>query len=466
MIELDAASHTGIDKMRELQEGAMFGPTASRFKVYILDEVHMLSQAAWNSLLKTVEEPPGHIKFIFATTEARKVPITVMSRCQRFDLRRVPADTLTQHLAAIGAREGVEAEPEALGLIARAAEGSVRDALSLLDQAIALSEGPVATGTVQAMLGLGDRLKVLELFSLLLRGAAAEVLDRFGELYGLGADPLALVQDLLEVCHAVSRLKVRPEAAGALGLAGELATVAQATAEAASLPVLARAWQMLLRGVDEVRIAPDGAAAAEMLLLRLACVSELPPPSELARLARGEAGPMPAQAVAGGGMRPVAAVLPKPQPVAAAPPEPQPATPATTAQPRSYRELVEMIARSGERLIAAFLYEQTRLLRFEPGRIELRLGAAVPPDLPSRLGEVAGRLTGRRWIVAVGSGEGEPPLAEQADAARRRRIAELGHDPDFRSLLEAFPGAEIVDVREAAPVSQDAASDQKGMTGR
>jgi DNA polymerase-3 subunit gamma/tau len=427
----------------------------------------MLSDKAWNALLKTVEEPPPHAKFVFATTEVRKVPITVLSRCQRFDLRRVPADTLAQHLAAICGRERVEAEPDALALVARAAEGSVRDALSLLDQAIALSEGPVATGTVQAMLGLGDRLKVLELFGLLLRGAAAEVLDRFGELYGLGADPLALVQDLLEVCHAVSRLKVRPEAAGALGLAGELARVAQTTAEATSLAVLARAWQMLLRGVDEVRIAPDGAAAAEMLLLRLACVSELPPPSELARLARGEPVSAPARAV-GGGMRPVAAALPpvpQPQPVAAAPVQPQPVAQAT-AQPRSYAELVEMIARSGERLIAAFLYEKTHLLRFEPGRIELRLDGNVPPDLPSRLGEVAGRLTGRRWIVAVGSGAGDPPLAEQADAARRRRIAELGHDPDFRSLLEAFPGAEIVDVREAAPVSQDAASDQKGMTGR
>jgi DNA polymerase-3 subunit gamma/tau len=295
--ELDAASHTGIGDMRELQEGMMFGPSASRFKVYILDEAHMLSGAAWNSMLKTVEEPPPHAKFVFATTEARKVPVTVLSRCQRFDLRRVEPEALAGHLAEICRRERVEAEPEALALIARAAEGSVRDSLSLLDQAIALSEvPPVAAATVQEMLGLGDRLRVLDLFDAVMRGrrprssTGSASSTGWASTRGPGAGPARRLPRL-------SRLKVRPEAGGALGLGGELLKRARAMAEDLSLPVLARAWQMLLRGTEEVRAAPDGAAAAEMLLLRLACVAELPPPAELARLIRGDGAP-PAHAAA------------------------------------------------------------------------------------------------------------------------------------------------------------------------
>jgi DNA polymerase III subunit gamma/tau len=446
VIELDAASHTGIGDMRELQEGLMFGPASSRFKIYILDEVHMLSTSAWNSMLKSVEEPPPHAKFIFATTEIRKVPITVLSRCQRFDLRRVDGDTLAAHLAAICGRERVEAEPEALALIARAAEGSVRDSLSLLDQAIALSDGPVSGVTVQAMLGLGDRLRVLELLEAVMRGAGGEVLDRFAELYGLGVDPLALVQDLLELCHTLSRLKLRPEAAAAVGLAGEPAAQARAMAEQLTLPVLARAWQMLLRGVEEVRMAPDGAAAAEMLLLRLTCVSDLPPPGELARLLQGGAAPAQ-QAATAVRAAPVAA----PSPV-----------PASVLDPRSFAELVDAIAESGEKLMAAFLWEQTHLIRFEPGRIELRLESNVPPDLPSRLGQVAGRLTGRRWIVAVGQAAGDPTLAEATALRKESRIAAARAHPDLKALLAAFPGADIIDVRDATPAGVAPATGQKG----
>lgn len=498
VIELDAASNTGINDMRELQEGIMFGPSASRSKVYVLDEAHMLSPQAWNSMLKTVEEPPPHAKFIFATTEARKVPVTVLSRCQRFDLRRVGAEELAGHLAEICRREGVDAEPDALALIARAAEGSVRDSLSLLDQAMALSEGPVAAGTVQEMLGLGDRLGVLDLFDALMRGDAAGVLERFGDLYALGADPLALVQDLLDICHSLSRLKVRPEGPAVLGLGGgELLARAGEMADGLSVPALARAWQMLLRGIEEVRTAPDGAAAAEMLLLRLACVADLPPPAELARLLQGGGGgataPSPAPARPPGRERERVAPPPPRPPVPAAtaapaPPIPVPAAPAPAApapapevtspdqwQPGTFAELVRRIEREGDRLLAAWLHEETRPIRFEPGRIELRLGPAVPANLPSRLAEEATRLTGRRWIVAVGSAEGEPTLAEQATDRRRRRIAEVGGEPGFRALLDAFPGAEIVDVREPAadavtsasaaatdPVSATHPNDRKG----
>ncbi|MFZ1428982.1 MAG: DNA polymerase III subunit gamma/tau, partial [Geminicoccaceae bacterium] len=286
VIEMDAASQTGKDDVLELLEGIQFVPAASRYKVYILDEVHMLSAKAWNALLKTVEEPPPHAKFIFATTEIRKVPITVLSRCQRFELRRVDTETLAQHLAGICTTENVQATPDALGLIARAAEGSVRDSLSLLDQAIATSEGPVEADLVQSMLGLGDRLQLLELFDAVMRGDAIGALERFTALYELGADPAAVTQDLLEISHWLSRLKVTPEAASSLGIAAQAADRARTLAKALSLPVLARAWQMLLKGIDEVRTAPDAAAAAEMLLLRLACVSDLPSPGELARLLR------------------------------------------------------------------------------------------------------------------------------------------------------------------------------------
>ena len=248
VIEMDAASQTGKEDVLELLEGLQFLPSSSRYKVYILDEVHMLSSKAWNALLKTVEEPPPHAKFIFATTELRKVPITVLSRCQKFELRRVEPEELAAHLAGICAKEGVTVAPEALAMVARAAEGSVRDALSLLDQAIATAEGPVDGALVQSMLGLGDRLQLLDLFDTVMRGDAKGALERFGALYALGADPVAVAQDLLEVGHWLSRLKVAAEATSSLGIAAAAAERAAAMAKELSLPVLARAWQMLLRG--------------------------------------------------------------------------------------------------------------------------------------------------------------------------------------------------------------------------
>jgi DNA polymerase-3 subunit gamma/tau len=462
VIEMDAASQTGKADVLELLEGISFVPAASRYKIYILDEVHMLSDKAWNALLKTVEEPPPHAKFIFATTEVRKVPITVLSRCQRFELRRVDAPMLAGHLEAICAQEGVQASGEALTLIARAAEGSVRDALSLLDQAIATSEGPVEADLVQAMLGLGDRLQLLELFDAVMRGSAAEALDRFQALYALGADPSALIQDLLEIGHWLSRLKVRPDAASGLGLAAQAAERARAMAADLSLPVLARAWQMLLKGIDEVRTAPDAAAAAEMLLLRLACVSDLPPPGELARLLRDGAGVGPA-APAPMARPPTPPAAPPRPPLVPAPagramgsavarsPEPPPASPTRSAvgmaEPRSFAELVAALREHGEAPLAAYVFQSAHLIRFEPGRLELRLASSVPPDTVNRLIEAATRLTGRRWIVALGSAQGEPTLAQQAAASKQARLAEVRRDPELQQVLSAFPGAEIVDIR-------------------
>lgn len=450
VIEMDAASQTGKDDVVDLLEGIGFVPTSSRYKVYILDEVHMLSAKAWAALLKTVEEPPPHAKFIFATTEVRKVPVTVLSRCQRFELRRVEASVLAAHLRAVCAAEGVEASDAALMLIARAGGGSVRDCLSLLDQAIATSEGPVEAGLVQAMLGLGDRQQVLELFGATLRGEAGEVLDRFQALYALGADPAAVIFDLLETAHWLSRLKVQPDAAPGLGLGPEAADGARVLAEATSLPVLARAWQMLLKGIDEVRTAPDAAAAAEMLLLRLACVSELPPPAELARLLRAGAGAGPAAPAAAPPARPAPpprAVPPAPVAVGEDRAVRQPAERPQRAEPQSFPELIACLREGGEAPLAAWLHSSTRLIRFEPGRLELRLAAGAPGDLLNRLGAAASRLTGRRWVVALGSAAGEPTLAQQEAARKQARLEELQREPAVQEVLAAFPGARLSDIR-------------------
>ena len=452
VIEMDAASQTGKDDVLELLEGLQFLPSYSRYKVYILDEVHMLSSKAWNALLKTVEEPPPHAKFIFATTEIRKVPITVLSRCQRFELRRVEAPALAGHLSGICAREGVAVSDDALGLIARAAEGSVRDALSLLDQAIATSEGPVDAELVQDMLGLGDRLQLLELLDVVMRGDAAAALGRFADLYALGADPAAVAQDLLEICHWLSRLKVTPDAGSSLGIAAQAAERARLMAQALPLPVLARAWQMLLRGIDEVRAAPDAAAAAEMLLLRLACLSDLPSPAELARLLR-----QTEQSGRDDVGRPAPPAEPRPAPWHAAgaaaeaidpgPAARQPPQPAVPDGPQTFTELVDRLRDGGAAPLAAWLSQSAHLIRFEPGRVELRFAAGVPADVAGRLSEAAARITGRRWIVIVGSGDGSATLAEQAAAAKRARLAELAQDPALLEVLGVFPGAAIVDIR-------------------
>ncbi|MFO1036454.1 MAG: DNA polymerase III subunit gamma/tau [Geminicoccaceae bacterium] len=443
VVEMDAASQTGKADVLELLEGIMFSPASSRFKVYILDEVHMLSEKAWNALLKTVEEPPPHIKFVFATTEARRVPVTVLSRCQRFDLRRVEPEVLLHHLEQICAREQVEAEPAALALIARAAEGSVRDSLSLLDQAIAMSEGPVAARDVQAMLGLGDRLQVIELFDALLKGAAAEALDRFHALYAIGVDPTALIQDLLEITYWLSRLKVKPDASSALGVSPEAVSRAHDMAMALSLPILARTWEMLLKGLDEVRNAPDAAAALEMLLMRIACISELPPPGELARLVAGGRPPERPRS-SGPAFAPSGSAAPA---RAYAPPLAE--APAATPDPQTFAELVDRL-RQGEPILSAWLHGSVHSIRFEPGRVELRPEPGAPADLAARLTEALQRLTGRRWLVAVGSAEGEPTLADVAEKHRLARMEALAQDPEVKAVLDLFPGSRIVDVRPAA----------------
>src|SRR6188474_1556924 len=300
VIEMDAASHNGVDDVRQINEAVRYSPVSARYKVYILDEVHMLSTAAFNALLKTLEEPPPHVKFVFATTEIRKVPITILSRCQRFDLRRVDASLLVKHLEGICAKENISAEPEALGLIARAAEGSVRDALSLMDQAIAHAAGGVRAEDIRQMLGLADRTRVIDLFEALMRGDMAKALGELRDQYDSGADPAVVLSDLAEFTHFVTRVKVLPAVADDLSLAEAERTRGRTFAAQLSMRVLSRTWQMLLKGVAEVPASARPVAAAEMVLVRIAYAADLPTPDEVVR-SLGENGAAPARPQGNGG---------------------------------------------------------------------------------------------------------------------------------------------------------------------
>ncbi|MEX0815677.1 MAG: DNA polymerase III subunit gamma/tau, partial [Dongiaceae bacterium] len=404
--------------------------------------------------------------FIFATTEIRKVPVTVLSRCQRFDLRRVEARLLIEHLARVAEQEQVGAEAEALRMIARAAEGSVRDALSLLDQAIALAEGEIGEAQVRDMLGLADRAQLFDLFDLLMRGQAGAALDLAAEMYAAGADPAALLQDLLELTHWLTRVKVAPQAGEGPTVPETERVRGRAMAERLSLGVLTRTWQLLLKGLGEVQAASMPLPAAEMVLIRLIHAAEMPTPAELiARLAgagdgapgagqptptveaRGpsaaaapEAGPdRPRAAHAGGG----AVTAPQSQP------QPQPAAP----QPQSFAEVVALCGERREAIMQAHLRNNLHLVQFEPGRIEIRPGEHAPANLANRLGAALSQWTGRRWIVAVSGAAGEPTLGEQAAAAARAERAEIAAHPLVQAVLSSFPGATIEAVRGLEPAA-------------
>ncbi|MFQ5984925.1 MAG: DNA polymerase III subunit gamma/tau [Alphaproteobacteria bacterium] len=399
VLEMDAASRTGVDDIRELIDGVRYRPTSARYKVYIIDEVHMISEKAFNALLKTLEEPPPHVKFIFATTEIRKIPLTVLSRCQRFDLRRVEADKLLAHLETIVAKEGVEAEPAALALIARAADGSVRDGLSILDQAIAHGDGRVTEEMVREMLGLADRAQVFDLFEAVMAGKVRQALDLVRSQYDAGLDPVVLLQDLLDLTHWVTRLKIAPEAADAATVS-ELERVRGRTlAERLSMPVLSRAWQMLLKGLNDVRTAPTPLGAAEMVLVRLAYVADLPSPAEVVKgeTAEPEFAPLtdlaPATGGGGpaevhGGQSPGEAPSPAGGPQAAL----AQAVEAAAPEPQSFRE-----------------------------------------------------------VVALADGHRAPALREPGEAAMRSPRTAAAQHPHVVAVMKAFPGASVTQVREAAP---------------
>ena len=445
VMEIDAASNTGVQNVRDVViEGARYAPISARYKVYIVDEVHMLSTAAFNALLKTLEEPPPHVKFVFATTEIRKVPVTVLSRCQRFDLRRIPAERLAEHFGSVAAQESVAVEEEALRLIARAADGSVRDGLSLLDQAIALAgEGAVTAEAVRGMLGLADRAQVWDMFEAVMAGRIAEALALLGAAHAAGADPAVVVQDLLGITHAVTRAKLVPGAADGPAMAELERVRGRALAAQLLVPQLGRAWQMLLKGLAEVNEASDRLAAAEMVLIRLAHVAELPTPGELVRrLARGEegAGGPAVPSGSGGSLRAIAggAVRAAAVPVAAA---------SARAAIAGLRDVVALAGAKREVRLAAEIAEYMHLVRLEEGVLEFRPEPDAPRDLAARVGALLSEATGRRWTVALSAEPGAPTLAaaDRDEAARVRREVEA--HPLVRAVLEAFPGAVIGEIR-------------------
>ena len=431
VLELDAASRTGVDDVREIIESARYAPARGRFKVYIVDEVHMLSTAAFNALLKTLEEPPAHVKFVFATTEARKIPVTVLSRCQRFDLRRVDAGTLAGYLAKIAEREGTEAEADALALVARAADGSVRDALSLLDQAIGdAAGGAVAEAAVRDMLGLADRERVFDLLESTLDGSLPRALDLFDAQHAAGADPAIVLEDMLALSHWLTRIKVAPELAADPGVPEAERVRARGLAEKLAVPELTLCWQILLKGLAETRMAPAPAQAAEMVLVRLAHAAALPSPAELARRLEGGEGAPAAPAPAPGGR--AAGAAPKAAPKAA---------------PRSFAEAAQLFADRREAVLHDHLVNDVHLVGFEPGRIELRAEPGAPPDLAARVARRLESWTGERWTVALSDREGEATLKAQDETRAATDAEAAARDPLVGRILEAFPGATIDRVR-------------------
>jgi DNA polymerase III subunit gamma/tau len=447
VIEMDAASHNGVDDVRQINDAIRYAPVSARYKVYILDEVHMLSTAAFNALLKTLEEPPPHAKFIFATTEIRKVPITILSRCQRFDLRRVDAGLLVKHLEAIAAKEKIEVAPEAFALIARAAEGSVRDALSLLDQAIAHAAGPVGAEHVRQMLGLADRARVIDLFEALMRGDMAAALTELRAQYETGADPAVVLGDLAEFTHFVTRVKIVPAVADDPALIEVERTRGRGFAEKLSMRVLSRTWQMLLKGITEVTAAGRPLAAAEMVLVRIAYAADLPTPDEVVR-----ALDLATARTAGNGAGAAAAVAPAPTPAPAR--APMARLPETEQSPPAlvigrFEELIALAGQKRDLGVKLALERDVRLVRCEDGRLDIRLEPSAAKTLVNDLARKFSQWTNRRWMVVVSAEEGAPTVKAQNDALQAELKTGVRAEPLVAAVLARFPGAEVVDVRKS-----------------
>ena len=465
VLEMDAASHNSVEDVRQINDAIHYAPMSARYKVYILDEVHMLSGAAFNALLKTLEEPPPHAKFIFATTEIRKVPVTVLSRCQRFDLRRVDAAVLIKHLQAIAAKEKVEIEQAALALIARAAEGSVRDSLSLLDQAMAHAAGPVRAEDVRQMLGLADRVRVVDLFEALMKGDAHAALKELREQYDIGADPAVVLNDLAEFTHFVTRVKVVPAVADDVSLSEAERVRGRAFAAQLSMRVLSRTWQMLLKGVAEVQASGRPVSAAEMVLVRIAYAADLPTPDEVVR-SLGEDSSVSARPQGNGGARQAAAQsqapryeAPRGSPRSSAAVSPRPAddpvarldepkTVASMLSIGSFEELIALAADKRDITTRMALERDVRLVRFEDGQLEIALEATAPKTLVHDLQRKLTGWTGKRWIVVISKEQGAPTVRAQAEAQQAEIERGVQSDPLVQAVLNRFPGAKIVGVTQ------------------
>lgn len=460
VVEIDAASNTGVDNVREIIETTRYNPTSARFKIYIVDEVHMLTKQAFNALLKTLEEPPERVKFIFATTEIRKVPTTVLSRCQRFDLRRVDVEPLTQHFKNIIEKENLKAEDDALRLIARAADGSVRDGLSLLDQAIAHGGGNVTADFVRAMIGLADRAAVFDLFEKLMNGDIKSALDLFNAQYDLGAEPLVVLQDLLDLTHWLTRAKIAPELADDPSMASAERERGAEMAKKLSMSVLTRTWQMLLKGINETVYAPSAKQAAEMLLIRLAYAAELPPPAEIiGSLGSAKTAPAPMtttgtssfsnapkaqsdwggiRAAVGASSAPVPESLPKTQPKLS-----------------SFADVVACAYKQNEMILAFNLENYASIVRFEFGCIEFYPLEKAPLNLANELAEKLNEWTGKRWLVSVVNKPGGMTLAQEAKKNEENLRKKMSVHPLVSAVIKTFPGAHLESVRLQKGIEAD-----------
>ena len=453
VMEMDAASRTGVGDIREIIDSVHYRAASARFKVYIIDEVHMLSVNAFNALLKTLEEPPAHVKFIFATTEIRKVPVTVLSRCQRFDLKRIEPEVMMAHLSKVADLEGAKLAPDALALITRAAEGSVRDAMSLMDQAIAHGAGETTGDQVRAMLGLADRGRTLDLFDQIMKGDAAAALAELSAQYADGADPMAVLRDLAEITHWISVIKINPSAAEDPTTPPDEQSRGQDMATRLPMRALTRMWQMLLKAIEEVALAPNAMMAAEMAVIRLTHVADLPDPETLVKKLSESPRPagIPGGAPAGGGtihaprLAPVQYMQTQGPTMAAA----APALAESQLQVyATFDQVVDLIRQKRDMLLLNDVETGLRLARYAPGRIEFEPAPGARPDLAARLGQRLQGWTGARWAVSVVSGCGAPTLAEARSQAIAQVKAEAAENPMVQAVLAAFPGARIAAVRQ------------------
>ncbi|MEL6678676.1 MAG: DNA polymerase III subunit gamma/tau [Pseudomonadota bacterium] len=443
VLEMDAASRTGVNDIREIIDSVAYRAASARYKVYIIDEVHMLSTSAFNALLKTLEEPPEHVKFIFATTEIRKVPVTVLSRCQRFDLRRIEPEDMIGHLKKIAEAEGATLADDAVALITRAAEGSARDALSLMDQAISHGAGETSAEQVRAMLGLADRGRVLDLFDLIMKGDAAGALNELSGQYAAGADPLAVIRDLAEVTHWTSVVKITPDAADDPTIGPDERERGLDMAARLPMRVLSRTWQMLLKALEEVAQAPNAMMAAEMAIIRLTHVADLPSPGDL--VARLEAGGSTAATAApartgggGGGGGPQAQLAPA---VAEAP------EPSALARFATFDDVVALIRARRDAKLLFDVETYLKLADYRPGRIEFEPTEDAPQDLAPTLGQRLQAWTGARWGVSVVSSGGGPTIAERLNREKDDLTNQAQAHPLVAAVLDCFPGATILSVK-------------------
>lgn len=456
VLEMDAASRTGVGDIREIIESVNYRAASARYKVYIIDEVHMLSTSAFNALLKTLEEPPAHVKFIFATTEIRKVPVTVLSRCQRFDLRRIEPEVMINHLSKVATQESAQIAPDALALITRAAEGSVRDAMSLLDQAISHGAGETTADQVRAMLGLADRARVLDLFDMILKGDAAAALTELGAQYSDGADPMAVLRDLAEITHWVSVIKITPEAAEDPTVPPEERTRGQAMAQAIPMRVLSRLWQMLLKAIEEVSSAPNAMMAAEMALIRLTHVADLPDPETLMRKVMagpGAAGGHGPSQGGGGGGGPRAEATTRHmmggRPLSVQGSAALAVSPAASALAKyaRFEDVVALIGRMRDVKLLVEVEKGVRLVHYAPGRIEFEPAPGAPRDLAQTLAQRLQGWTGARWGVSVVSEGGAATIDETRNAATLAAEAEArAENRVVQAIFAAFPTAKFEEI--------------------